>query len=86
MKHDPRLNHYQSITLWHYPDGSAPDFAKLYVHVENVKLNLHADVTYRSGKQLMAHLMLVTGKMPEVRHYDKGTYSFTVYDIHGFLE
>lgn len=85
MMNDLSTNHYQSITLWHYPDGSTEDFAKLYVSVESVKLNLHTDVTYKSGKKLMAHLMLVTGKMPNVRRYNEGSYSFTVYDLHGFI-
>ncbi len=82
MKQNLKLNHYQSITLWHHPDGDLTDFGKLYVSVKSAKLDLHADITYRSGKKLMAHLMLITGKMPEVRRYE----DFTVYDLHTFID
>lgn len=85
MKNPARRNTYQSITLWHY-DDSTDDFARLYIHVEDAKLKTHASVSYKDGKKLMAQLMLRLGQLPEVRHHDEGCYSFTVYDLHGFLD
>ena len=82
MMNLPTHNTYQSITLWHYTDGSTCHTACLYTSVENVKLNQHLWVDYKAGKQELAKLMLRLGKMPEVRHYD----GFTCYDLHGFLD
>lgn len=85
MKNTARRNTYQSITLWHY-DNSTDDFARLYVHVVDAKLKTHAAVSYEDGKKIMAQLMLRLGRLPEIRHHDEGDYSFTVYDLHDFID
>ena len=76
------LNTYQSITLWHYTDGSTCHTAQIYTAVENVNLNLHLRTDYEQGKRELARLALRLYKMPEVIRYD----NFTCYSLHGFLD
>lgn len=76
------MNTYQSVTLYLYPAAPECSDANIYISVKSCKLEQSFRVDANQGKRILAQLMLKLKKMPEIRHYD----SYTVYDLHGFLD
>jgi len=78
---EKNYNTYLSVTLYVYPDCPDRNGGRIYTSVEDAKLDLHLDVTYRQAKKELAKLMLRTGKLPHVRYYDDSAF----YTLDGFL-
>lgn len=82
MKNLPARNTYIDVTIFHYDDPTATGFATIFISVENAKLDMNHQVSYRAGQRELARLMLRLGQMPEVRRHDH----FTCYGLRGFLD
>ena len=82
MKNLPARNTYIDVTIFHYDDPTDPGFATIFISIEDAKLNMNHQVSYRAGQRELARLMLRLGQMPEVRKHDR----FTCYGLHGFLD
>jgi hypothetical protein len=82
LKEVPIMNTYQSVTLC--LSHTTPEYSDAYVYIsiQSLKLQQTLRVDAVQGKKALAQLMLRLMKMPEVRRYD----SYTIYDLHGFLD
>lgn len=74
-------NTYISVTICIH-NNPTYNSGRIYSSVENCKLDLHLDVSYKTAKQELAKLMLRTGRMPNKRVYD----DMVFYSLDAFLD